>query len=539
MSFDELAIACERVAATPSRNRKVAILGAYLGQQIEANLVRAVRFLCGQPLAGDGKLSLGHSALREALMEATGWDLETVRLCYREVGDTGETIGLLLHAATRNQPLTLEQAEQEFLQIFAGRRTADRVARLAEVYLRYQPLSIKYFVKVITGNLRIGLQERLVEEAVAAATGHTADELRSANHKVGKLADVARAAVRQELHSVKARIFHPMEFMLAKPLEQAPEIGDASEWLVEDKYDGIRSQVHAGGGVVKIYSRGLEEVTGAFPEVVAAFAVMPVNIAIDGELLAWQAACDGRDGRALNFTVLQQRLQRKTVTAELMAKIPVRFIAYDLLHLNGESTPGWPIEQRRELLGKHLPDGAMLSPQKPLSSVAVIDEEFEAARARGNEGLLLKKRGSLYEPGKRGNQWLKVKRVFGTLDVVITAAEQGHGRRATMLSDYTFGVRDGERYLNVGKAYSGLTDEEIRQLTKILRSLTQEKYGRVMLVKPEVVLEVGFDGIQQSPRHKSGFALRFPRILRWRQDKQPADIDTLDAVRALYAASLL
>lgn len=537
MTFDQLALACERVAATPSRNRKVAILAAYLGGQTEANLVRAVRFLCGQPLPGDGKLSLGHATLREALIEATGWDLETVRLCYREVGDSGETIGLLLAGATRNQPLTLEQAEQEFLQIFAGRRTADRVARLAECYLRYQPLTIKYIVKVMTGNLRIGLQERLVEESVALATGHSAEQLRQANHQVGRLADVARAAFRRELHTVKARIFHPMEFMLAKPLEQVPaeqltNENDAAAWLVEDKYDGIRSQVHAGGGLVKIYSRGLEEVTAAFPEVVAAFAGVPVDLAIDGELLAW------RDGRALNFTVLQQRLQRKTVPAQLMADIPVRFVAYDLLHLNGESTPAWPIEQRRHLLARHLPAAAMLSPQKPLLSFAAIDEEFAAARARGNEGLLLKKSGSLYEPGKRSSQWLKVKRVFATIDVVITAAEQGHGRRATVLSDYTFAVRDGERYLNVGKAYSGLTDEEIRQLTRILRGLTQEKYGRVMLVQPAVVLEVGFDGIQASPRHKSGFALRFPRILRWRQDKQPADIDTLDAVRALYEASL-
>ena len=531
MSFDQLAQTCERVAATSSRNRKVALLGAYFGELDEANLVRAVRFLTGQPLPGD-KLSLGHAALRGALIEATGWDLETVRLCYREVGDTGETVGLLLHAATKNLPLTLEQAEQEYLRIFAARRTADRVARLAEAYLRYRPLTVKYFVKVITGNLRIGLQERLVEEAVATATGHTAEQLRTANHKVGRLCDVARAAYRQELDAVKARIFHPMEFMLAKPIEQAPEIDDASDWLVEDKYDGIRSQVHAGGGQVKIFSRGLEEVTAAFPEVSAAFALLPVDIAIDGELLAF------RDGRALNFTVLQQRLQRKTISAEMLAGIPVIFMAYDLLHLDGEATPGLPIEDRRALLARYLPEAAMLSPQKPLESVAAIDQEFDAARARGNEGLLLKKRGSLYEPGKRGNTWLKVKRVFATLDVVITAAEQGHGRRATMLSDYTFGVRDGDRFVNVGKAYSGLTDDEIRQLTRVLRGLTQEKYGRVMLVKPEVVLEVAFDGIQQSPRHKSGFALRFPRILRWRQDKLATEIDTLEAVRALYTASL-
>lgn len=532
MTFDQLAETCERVAATPSRNRKVALLAGYLGELDEANLVRATRYLTGQPLPGERKLSLGHAALRGALIEATGWDLETIRLCYREVGDTGETIGLLLHSATRNLPLALEQAEQDYLQIFAGRKSAERIARLAEAYLRYRPLSVKYFVKVITGNLRIGLQERLVEEAVAMATGHTAGQLREANHKVGRLADVARAAFRRELDQVAARIFHPMEFMLAKPIEQAPALEDPAAWLVEDKYDGIRSQVHAGEGMVKIFSRGMEEVTSAFPEVCAVFAKAPVAVAMDGELLAF------RDGRALNFTVLQQRLQRKQVSNDLLAEVPVIFMAYDLLHLDGEATPHLPIEQRRDLLARHLPAGAMLSPQKPLNSLAEVDNEFEQARARGNEGLLLKKKGSIYEPGKRGNNWLKVKRVFATLDVVITAAEQGHGRRATMLSDYTFAVRDGERFLNVGKAYSGLTDDEIRQLTRILRGLAYEKFGRVMLVKPEVVLEVGFDGIQKSPRHKSGFALRFPRILRWRQDKQPDEIDTLDGVRALYTASL-
>ncbi|MBY0503782.1 MAG: ATP-dependent DNA ligase [Bryobacteraceae bacterium] len=532
MSFDELALVCERVAATPSRNRKISLLGEYLTKQNETDLVRATRFLCGQPLPGGAKMSLGHAALREALIEVTGWDLETVRLCYREVGDTGETIGLLLQGATRNLPLTLQQAEEEYLGVFGRKRTADRVARLAEVFLRYSPLSLKYFVKGITGNLRIGLQERLVEEAIAAATGHTAAALREASHKAGQLGDIARAAYRRELHLVEAKIFHPMEFMLAKPIEQAPELGDAADWWVEDKYDGIRSQVHAGDGQVKIYSRGMEEVTAAFPEIVTIFAGLPVPIAIDGELLAW------RDGKALNFTVLQQRLQRKTVPAELLTEVPIIFMAYDLLHLAGQSTAGLTLEERLHLLAQHLPDGARLSARRPLAELPSLEEEFNAARKRGNEGLLLKRRGTIYEPGKRGNYWLKVKKAFGTLDVVVTAAEQGHGRRATMLSDYTFAVRDGDRFLNVGKAYSGLTDDEIRELTRVLRGLTQEKYGRVMLVRPEVVLEVAFDGIQKSPRHKSGFALRFPRILRWRQDKSPADADTLAAVQALYTATL-
>jgi len=527
-SFDQLALVCEAVAAESGRNRKVALLAEYLRGLAEADQVRALRFLSGTPVeaAAGRKLALGHATLREALLAASGWDLETVRLCHRETGDTGETASLLMNGLARNEALSLAEAEQIFLRLFNQRRAAERVELLRATYLALHPLTLRYFVKVITGSFRIGLQERLLEDAFAAAASVPAADVRAANSKTGDLARVAQAAHRGALDQVEARLCHPIEFMLARPLEET-DLGDPTAWLVEDKYDGIRTQVHVGDGVARLFTRGLEDTTAAFPELVERLRDHPDRLIVDGEILAW------RDGRALPFNVLQQRLARKRVDARLREEIPVTLVAYDLLYRNGRLLLEEPIEQRRAELAEL---GLEVSPQGSLTD---LDRLFTAARQRGNEGLLLKRRGSRYEAGRRSAEWLKVKRPYGTLDVVITAAEQGHGRRATVLSDYTFAVRGAQGFLNVGKAYSGLTDEEIRVLTRRLKELVTDRFGsRVLVVKPEIVLEVAFDGVQRSPRHKSGYALRFPRIVRWRQDKRPEDCDTLAAVEELYERSL-
>jgi DNA ligase-1 len=379
------------------------------------------------------------------------------------------------------------------------------------------------------------LQVKLVEEALALACNADLGALRAALNRSGDLVEVALAARRGQLAEVRACLFHPMEFMLAKPLEAVTDLDPLARYVVEDKFDGIRSQVHFDSGKVRIYTRGAEDATAAFPEICEAFAPLAGSGVLDGEVLAW------RDGRALNFTVLQQRIARKKVDATLRESIPVAFIAYDLLARNGQLWLDEPLEARRqtlEYLAQSFRPPILISPQQPLSSAEEIETRFTAARQRGNEGLMLKRAGSSYEAGKRSSAWWKVKRPYGTLDVVVTAAEQGSGRRATMLSDYTFAVRDGDRFLNVGKVYSGLTDGEIRALTRHFRSIALERFGRVTLVKPEVVLEVAFDGIQKSPRHKSGFALRFPRIIRWRRDKQAQEVDTLDRVKELYAGTL-
>lgn len=544
--MDSLAITCEEIARTSSRNRKIAVLSDYFRTLTDDDLALAVQFLSVGPVAAETgthslfptearpKLSIGYSVLREALQQATNWDRETLRVCHTEVGDAGETTGLLMRNLSANAPLTLSQSEAIYQQLFQAGTTARKVQILVDTYRRYRPPSIKYFVKVITRGLRIGLISKMVEEAIAQSCDIPAQTVRDANNRLGDLAAVAVAARTGKLGHIEARLFHPMEFMLAKPLERLEDLGAIEDWLIEDKYDGIRSQIHFDAGRVRIYSRGMEEVTAGFPELVERFKALPGSGLVDGEILAW------RDGRALSFNVLQQRLARKTVRASLLQQIPVSFIAYDLLIRDGEEWFDVPLENRRAALSGLLPESTsiLISPQTAVSSHEAVDDAFRAARDRGNEGLLLKRKGSLYEPGKRSGAWYKLKRPYGTLDVVITAAERGSGRRAIVLSDYTFAVRSGDDFLNVGKAYSGLTDTEVRELTRVLRSLSVDKFGPVLVVRPEVVLEVAFDGVQKSARHKSGYALRFPRIVRWRRDKKAAECDDLARIKELYEASV-
>ena len=546
--MDELALVCEEVGKSASRLRKIASLAAYFRKLNDDDLALAVQFLSGGPVARESpnhtlfakeekvKLSVGYSLLRESLQAVTGWDWETLRICYSEVGDGAETAGLLLRGIAAEQPLALKEADEIYQKLFRARLTARKLEILIETQRSYRPLTIKYFLKVITRGLRIGLQGKLVEEAVAAACEVSHESVRDAANRLGDLARVAIAARRGELAEIEARLFHPMEFMLAKPLERLEDLADPSDWIVEDKYDGIRSQAHFENGHVQIFSRGMEDVTGSFPELRDALRALVGNGLLDGEILAW------RDGRALNFNVLQQRIARKKVRATLLAEIPLVFMAYDILLRDDELLLKKTFEERRSMLCQTLsgqPMPILISPQYSIATHEDLDRLFGAARARGNEGLVLKRKGSIYEPGRRSGAWHKLKRPYATLDVVITAAEQGNGRRATVFSDYTFAVRSDRGFVNVGKAYSGLTDEEIRQLTKVLRAASTDRFGRVMLVKPEIVLEVAFDGVQKSPRHKSGYALRFPRIVRWRQDKRPEDCDDLARVEALYQATVV
>lgn len=505
--MDRLASVCGQIASTASRNGKVRLLAEYFLGLEAADLERAVNFLSGEPLPGV-PISIGPALLRDAVIEVTGWDRELVRLCLREVGDTAEGIGHLLFGKTENHPLTLREAEEIYRRLAVAGRTTLKRSILGDTFRRYRPDAIRCFIQSLSGNFRMGLQSRTIREAL----------------------ETAGLSVRRMLPGV----FRPFDFMLAKPWEEARrsagfEGQEPGTWLVEDKYDGIRAQVHWLAGEVRIYTRGLEETGAAFPELMEEFRGRAGSGVLDGEVVGW------RDGRTLPFALLQRRLSRKRVPEAVRQEVPVVFIAYDILHQDGQDLLDLPIEQRRERLEAA---GVRVSPQARLERMEDVEALWEDARRRGNEGLVLKQTGSVYEAGKRSGAWLKVKKPFGTLDVVVTAAEQGHGRRATVLSDYTFAVRDGDRFLNVGKAYSGLTDEEIRELTKIFRAATLERFGRVSLVRPEVVLEVAFDGVQVSPRHKSGFSLRFPRILRWRRDKTTREIDSLQQVAALYEASL-
>jgi DNA ligase-1 len=357
------------------------------------------------------------------------------------------------------------------------------------------------------------------------------------------------------------RMFHPVSFMLASPAEDPAEAFASFEHpQVEDKYDGIRAQAHVADGQVRLFSRTLDNITDSFPELLDPLAAFSEDVILDGEIVAWQG------GRALPFSALQKRLGRKAVSEKLLRDVPVAYVVFDVLFIGDELLIDRSLAERAAILdriftrAKHHRLARVRDPQGKLAFEAAIESDqagrrsevirapllraesathladlFEAAQARGNEGLMIKDLESTYTPGRRGRSWMKLKRELATLDVVVTAVELGHGKRAGVLSDYTFAVRDGERLVNIGKAYSGLTDAEIKEFTKWFLAHTRIDHGFRREVDPCVVLEVAFNAVMQSDRHESGFALRFPRILRLRRDKGPHEIDTLSRVREIFA----
>jgi DNA ligase-1 len=416
------------------------------------------------------------------------------------------------------------------------RGTKNKIGLLTIVLRQATPSEAKYLVKLLAGDLRIGLKEGLVEDAIARAFGQPLADVSYANMLLGDIGETAVRARRADLRDVSMRLFHPIKFMLATP---AADLGDIArtmpaEFIVEDKFDGIRAQAHVTTDRVAIYSRTMDEITQRFPELLAPLSKLATDVIIDGEIVPAQ------DDAILPFSELQKRLGRKNVGQHLLTTIPVILVAYDLLYASGKVLINLSLAERRKVLEQLVPKNGplRLSEGKLFREVASLDEEFSGARARGNEGLMIKSPASLYKPGRRGRDWLKLKRAIATLDVVVTAVEVGHGKRRNLLSDYTFAVRrsmDDDELLNIGKAYSGLTDLELTELTEWFREHTIREFahGRVRLVEPRIVIEVTFDKVQPSKRHKSGFALRFPRILRLRPDKTANDIDTLDTVGRL------
>jgi DNA ligase-1 len=413
----------------------------------------------------------------------------------------------------------------------------EKRALLQQRLAQLDPLAAKYLIKIITGDLRIGLKEGLVEEGLAAAFGRGTESIREANMLSGNLAATARAAREGTLEKMELRTFNPIHFMLASPEPTAQAIVErlGEKIWVEEKYDGIRCQVHKEGERVEFYSRELRRITGQFPELAAQVKKIGADFIADGELLAWQ------NGRALPFAELQKRLGRKGGDDFFLgAEIPVSLSLYDLLGWSGVSTLKLPLRERRARLeALPLVPGVERAPYQFVRGETAVEAAFLQSRQRGNEGLMAKDPESIYLPGRRGLSWLKLKKAYATLDVVVVGVEWGHGKRRNVLSDYTFAVRDEatDRLLPLGKAYSGLTDAEIAHYTEHFLQHTLEDHGRYRTVQPEVVLEVAFDTIQRSERHASGYALRFPRILRIRDDKPVSEIDTLAYCRELAEAA--
>ena len=558
-----LAKACEEIAGTTKKLLKTGIVADYLkSRTVDEAAVSAV-FLSGRafPAWEETTLQVGGRSLWQIVAELSGSDEDKMTAAYRRHGDLGAVAGEVLPQRT-GQGLGVLEVETTFLRIAATRGPAPKAVIVRDLISRATPLEAKYIVKIITGDLRIGLKESLVEEAISRAYGGTLAEVQKANMLVGDVGQTVRLASEGRLTEAAMRMFHPLGFMLASPVESAEEgLSYFAEAAVEDKYDGIRAQAHVKDGEVRFFSRTRDEITESFPELPDALAGLAQDAILDGEIVAWESTT----GRARPFSVLQQRLGRKKVSDKMLQEIPVAFLAFDVLYAGGELVMDRPLQDRGRVLDellaeKHLKHrghrgtqsktgqgklafgeadetviaSVLRAPVFRASSPDELEELFAAAQERGNEGLMIKDLDSPYTPGKRGKSWLKMKRELATLDVVVTAVEYGHGKRIGVLSDYTFAVWNGDKLENIGKAYSGLTDIEIAEMTQWFLEHTLEDQGFRRVVEPTIVLEVAFNNMMQSDRHESGYALRFPRIVRLRPDKSADQADTIERVREIY-----
>ena len=537
-----------RIAATTRTSEKTRLLAESLRAFAPDELAAAATFFTGHPFAeADQRATgLGWVTIAEVAGRLAGAGPSALAAAYDRSSDLGTAVGDVLAARPDPPDPTRSPSVREvgdaFAAIEAASGTAAKGALLEALLARCDAPTAAAIVTVLSGELRIGLREGLLDAAIAGAFGRPLADVQRAGMLTGDIGAVAVLARDDRLGEARLRLFHPLRFMLASPAEDAAEILarlGPTVW-VEDKYDGIRAQLHRRGDEARLWSRDLNEISGQFPEVVAAAAGLAWDGILDGELLAI------RDGTVLPFLALQKRLGRKAPPERLLVEVPVAFVAFDALALGprgGEVEPllRVPLAERRsrlEWLGlpAAVPGRFALSHAESVDSVDGLEAAFARARARRNEGLMVKDPASGYSPGRRGYGWLKMKKALATLDCVVTGVEVGHGKRHGVLSDYTFAVRDEAtgQLTAIGKAYSGLTDAEIAEMTAWFEAHTVRRLGRYRVVEPSVVVEVAFDVIQRSGRHASGFALRFPRIVRLRPDKSPAEIDTLATVAALW-----
>ncbi len=565
----KLAETCEAIAATTKKLQKTTIVADYFKSRTPDEAAVSAVFLSGRafPAWEETTLQVGGSLLWHVVAELSGKDEAALTAAYRKHGDLGSVAGEVL-AQGPEQGLNVLEVAESFRQIAVTRGPAAKTVLVRDLLARATPLEAKYVVKIMTGDLRIGLKESLVEEAIAKAYGGTRagalKEVQRANMLLGDIGDTLRLASEGKLANAKMRMFHPVGFMLASPIESAQEgLSYFADAAVEDKYDGIRAQAHISGGEVKLFSRTRDEITQSFPELPGALAGLPREAILDGEIVAWEST-----GRARPFSVLQQRLGRKKVSERMLREIPVAYLVFDVLYADGELLIDRPLRERGQILdallaernlkhrghgehrGKAGSQAKLIFGEEEEESLAAhiiggpvfhaslpdeLEVLFAAAQARGNEGLMIKDLESAYTPGKRGKSWLKMKRELATLDVVVTAVEYGHGKRVGVLSDYTFGVWEDDKLVNIGKAYSGLTDTEIGEMTRWFLEHTIEDQGFRRTVEPKIVLEVAFNNMMRSDRHDSGYALRFPRIVRLRPDKSAQDADTIERVQEIFA----
>jgi len=537
--LSDFTVTANAIGATTKKSEKERILAEYLRALDDASLERAVVFFSGSPFPRreERVTGVGGAAIGDAVADASGRTIEEVWAPWEKYADAGDTIAEAF-SDDPSRDITLSELGEHFERLAATPGATAKKDVLAELLRKVDKQGARYVVKILTRELRIGLVEGLVESSIAKAFGRKLDAVRRANMFAGDIGATALLAKSDALESAKMSLFHPFAFMLAQPEEDRAEIvaalGEGA--IADDKYDGIRAQIHTGEGEVKIYSRTLDNVTHRFPEIEAAARSLGRSVILDGEIVAFS-------DRILPFAIIQKRLGRRQVSEKLLAEAPVVYFAFDLLYLDGEALFELPLRERLERLhavvGDPSPSSRLrMTDASPIRDAAHVDALFDAARARANEGLVVKDPESIYTPGRRGKSWLKYKKALATLDCVVTYAQWGNGKRRNVLSDLTFAVLRDNELVNIGKAYSGLTDVEIAEMTEHFKRTTIERHGPVFRVEPTIVLEIAFDRIQESSRHKSGYALRFPRIVRIRDDKTPDQISTIDEVRRIYEGQL-
>jgi len=512
---------------TTSTNEKVAALVAYFAAAPPADAAWAVHFLSGRR----PKRLVASGNLRRWAAAGAGIPDWLFEESYQAVGDLAETITLVLPASVGSSDLPLAQWVEERLLRLRGEDVDVQREVMAQSWRELDTHERFVWNKLITGSFRVGASQQLVTRALAEVSGVPEGVL--SHRLMGSWEPTPEFFQRLMAPDTRdADASRPYPFLLAHPLEAEPAtLGDPGDWIAEWKWDGIRAQLIRRAGRTFLWSRGEELLAGRFPEVEDAGALLPDGTVLDGELLPWV------DGAPLPFAQLQRRIGRKTVGRKILDDVPVVLVAYDLMEEAGADIRSLPLQERRRRLAALL---GTLSAGRLILSTAVPAGDWEAAaaarlsaRERGAEGLMLKRLSSPYGVGRRRGDWWKWKVDPLTVDAVLIYAQAGSGKRAGLFTDYTFGIWEGSHLVPFAKAYTGLTDEEIRKVDAFVRRNTLEKFGPVRTVKPELVFELAFEGIQRSSRHKSGIAVRFPRMARWRTDKKAEEADTIETVREL------
>jgi len=549
-SFINLAQLAQRISSTRGNNAKIALCKNYL-QSLEADegVLLAAQYLGeGAFSTVSGKrASVGYRTIATLAAEFCEIDYDLVFKPSRTAtGSSSETIQRLMEnipearAKFIGEELTLMDVSSIYERLHHQKKRVQKQALILDTWTKLSPLEVKYFIRIMgQGSLRIGFETKSVINAIAKAFGKELEAVRYAHMITGSLGETAVLAKNDKLDTASFDLFHPLSFMLASPMESRA-VENLNEYIAEEKFDGMRCQAHITGDKIELFSRDLNVVTPSFPEIqhFLEYRNLP-ELVLDGEI------CVFKDDTIMPFQLLQKRMGVKKPTQKLLDEFPVLFISYDVLYGNGTPIFNMKLGDRRKILEQlSIEYDLPITTQVEVKDQQHVEELFDRAIAHGNEGLMLKRKDSIYEYGQRRKSWLKVKKPSGSLDTVILYAHAGSGKRGGSYSDFTLGisVKDDERYeeefIPIGKAYGGYTNEELKEMNKRIKSLTQERFGPTVLLKPELVVELEFEDIQINNRTKAKYTLRLPRFKAIRWDLSPSDADTLKDVERMFEEKL-